>query len=305
MNNKDLLYIKIIAEEKSLSKAAKKLYLSQPSLSQVVKKLEDNLATALFKRTSTGLVLTPAGEKYYIFAVQTLKMYDEFLTEISYLDELKKGSINIGITNHLATSILPSVIPKFKSLYPDIELLIKEKNSIELEKSLLSGEIDFSIMHAPQAKNNLQIHYDPLSKDIFLLAMDKDNEVLNQAKMSSGPYPVLDIKCCKDQNFILMDKDQRIRQISDNIFAKASFAPNIIFTLKNFETAKRLAAQGLGITFIPQFYVSIYDSTFSPTYVQIEEQYDPYWITCIATVKDRFVSKADKIFISMVKELFY
>ncbi|OON92776.1 MAG: LysR family transcriptional regulator, partial [Candidatus Epulonipiscium fishelsonii] len=279
MNNKDLLYIKTIAEEKSLSKAAKKLYLSQPSLSQVVKKLEDNLATSLFKRTSTGLVLTPAGEKYYIFALQTLKMYDEFLTEISYLDELKKGNINIGITNHLAAAILPHILPKFKVLYPEMDIVIKEKNSIELEKALLSGEIDFSIMHAPQSKHSLQIYYEPLSKDPFLLAIDKDNEILNQAKMSSGPYPVLDIKLCKDQKFILMDKDQRIRQIADNIFAKVAFVPNIVLTLKNFETAKRLASQGLGIAFIPQSYVTIYGSEFTPAYVQIEEQYDPYWVT--------------------------
>ncbi len=300
MNPKELIYIKTIADERSLSKAAQKLYISQPSLSQAVKKIEETLSTPLFKRTSNGLLLTTAGEKYYSFATQTLKMYDDFLIEISYLNDLKKGQINIGITNHLGASLLPVVIPQFKALCPYINIAIIEKNSTSLEKSLLNGEIDFAIMHAPQTQNSMQLHYHSLGIDKFLLAMHPQNQLLSFAKeLPNNDYPILDINLCADAAFILLDKEQRIRQISDSILSKASFTPKIVLTLKNFETARRLCAQGIGVAFVPQLYTTIYKYDVPLEYVQIEEKYDPYWIMCIATVKNRFLSKADKAFLKL------
>ena len=91
MTSKELLYINTIAEEKSISKASRKLFISQPSLSQAVQRIEEHLGTILFKRTNTGLILTVAGEKYYKMANQILKIYDDFKTEINDINDMKTG----------------------------------------------------------------------------------------------------------------------------------------------------------------------------------------------------------------------
>ena len=139
MTYKELLYVKTIAEEKSISKASRKLYISQPSLSQAIQRIEESLGTILFKRTNTGLLLTLAGEKYYKMANQILKIYDDFRLEVNDINEMKTGKINIGITMHLSVYVLPIILPKFKEVCPFIDIFVFENNSTELEKLLLSG----------------------------------------------------------------------------------------------------------------------------------------------------------------------
>lgn len=83
MTTKELLYVKTVADEKNISRAAKKLFIAQPSLSQSIQRIEESVGTELFNRTSGGLTLTFAGERYYHMAVQVLKLYQDFEMEIS------------------------------------------------------------------------------------------------------------------------------------------------------------------------------------------------------------------------------
>ena len=101
MTTKELLYVKTVADEKNISKAAKKLFIAQPSLSQSIQRIEESVGTELFNRTSGGLTMTFAGERYYHMAVQVLKLYQDFEMEISDINNLKTGRIHLGTTNHL------------------------------------------------------------------------------------------------------------------------------------------------------------------------------------------------------------
>ncbi|MBC5997168.1 LysR family transcriptional regulator [Romboutsia ilealis] len=305
MTHKELLYVKTIAEEKSISKAAKKLYISQPSLSQAIQRIESSLGTVLFKRTSSGLLLTFAGEKYCKMAGQVLKMYEDFKLEVSDINDMRTGKINLGITTHLSVYVLPLVIPKFKEICPFIDIYVIEKNSTELEKSLLSGEIDFAIMHEPKSKKNVAIDYESLVNDPFLLAMSKDHPLAKHGKkVSNQEYPYIDLELFRNSDFVMLNKEQRIRHISDNILSLANIHPNIVLTVKNFEAAKRLASQGLGITFIPLQYSKLASQEFPPTYFMLDKKYEASWIMCIATLKNSFLSKADNIFLEIVRDKF-
>ena len=101
MTTKDLLYVKTVADEHNISKAAKKLFMAQPSLSQSIQRIEESIGMPLFHRTTTGLTLTFAGERYYHMAVQVLKMYEDFQLEISDINNLKTGHIHIDRINAL------------------------------------------------------------------------------------------------------------------------------------------------------------------------------------------------------------
>lgn len=302
MTHKELLYVKTIAEEKSISKASRKLYISQPSLSQAIHRIEESLGTPLFTRTNGGLLLTFAGERYYKLASKVLRMYEDFKIEISDINNMKTGRINIGITNHLGTYVLPLIIPKFKHICPFIDIYVIEKNSTELEKALLSGEVDFAIMHEPKKLNYAQIDYVPLIKDPFLLAMSLDNPLAEYGQHLPGyEYPKIDFNLITNEPFIMLNKEQRIRHITDMVFENANIEPNITLTVKNFETAKRLAANGVGLTFIPLQYSTISAQEFPPAYFFIDESYEAEWNMCIATMKNAFLSKADILFLDMIK----
>lgn len=306
MTGKELLYVKTVADEKSISRAARKLFIAQPSLSQSIQKIEDALGTPLFYRNPTGLTLTYAGECYYHMASEILKRYEDFELEISDINNLRTGKVHLGITTHLGTLALTRVLPRYQELCPNIELYIHEENSARLEQMLLASEIDFVIMHAPKGDTQTQIVYDILNRDPFVIAIAPDHPLVKKAVPTPGyPYPVLDIRLLKDERFLMLHKSQRIRQITDSVLDRAGIRqPRIALTLRNFETAQLLAARGMGVTLVPLLYSQIPAGECPPALLCIDEAYDACWDMCVATVKNSFLTKADQLFIRLVKESF-
>ncbi len=306
MTGKELLYVITVADEKSISKAARKLYMAQPSLSQSIQRIEDNLGTPLFSRSTKGLTLTFAGERYYSMASEILKRYEDFELEISDINNLKAGKIHVGITNHLGTLTLAKVLPRYKEICPYIKVFIHEETSTQLEQMLLASEVDFVIMHAPKVIPETQIQYDIMNRDPFVIAIAPEHRLVKKAVERPGyPYPVLDLKLLKDEPFLMLHKTQRIRQITDAVLNRAGIhQPKTAMTLRNFETAQLLAAQGLGITLVPLQYSQITSAEFRPQLLCIDDKYDANWDLCIATIKNGFLTKADQLFIRIVKEYF-
>lgn len=306
MTERELLYVKTIAEEQSISKAAQKLFLTQPSLSKCIQRIEASLGTKLFKRTSAGLILTFAGERYYQIATDIMKIYNDFEIEVSDINNLKKGRITIGFTTYLAVYLLPVVLPVFKQQCPNIEVIIVEKTSSELEKALGIGEIDFAIMHTSpfyEISNSLNVDFHPLFKDPFIL-VTKPNHILDRyaEEVEGLDYPLIDLALFAREPFIMVTRVQRIRQVSDIILQKANINPIIALTTKNYETARRLACAGIGVTFVPKQYLQLFTNTYEPAYYYIDEKYTPYWTLCVAVQKNAYISKASQLFIKMLSQ---
>ena len=173
MTTRELLYIKTIADEKSMTRAAQKLFVTQPSLSHCVMTLEQQLGTRLFTRTAGGLVLTYAGEKYYRMACEVLRVYAAFESEINEERALSQGRVTVGITNYLATAHLPRMLPAFHREHPGIEVRICEETTDQVERSLLSGRLDFAILHTGPddgLTGNPSLDFEALGRDPFLIA---------------------------------------------------------------------------------------------------------------------------------------
>lgn len=137
------------------------------------------------------------------------------------------------------------------------------------------------------------------------MAISKEHPLCeNYSLDENGNYPYIDLNLIKNEPFIMVNKQQRIRHISDNILNLANITPNIALTVKNYESAKRLATEGMGVTFIPLQYSKISPNGFCPAYFMIDEKYEANWIMCIATMENSFLSKADNLLIDIVREKF-
>lgn len=306
MTSRELLYVQTVADEKNISKAAKKLFMAQPSLSQSIQRIEEAVGTPLFIRSSSGLSLTFAGERYYRMASQILKIYEDFELEISDINNLKTGRIHLGTTNHLGTLVLPKVLPEFSKICPHVEVIVTEENSSSLEHLLLSGELDFAVIHASQNNLHPQLRYEEMTKDPFVVVLSPEHRLVKEAVKTDGyPYPVLDIRLLKDEDFLMLHPPQRIRQITDSILAQAGIIhPHIKLMLRNYETAQLLAAKGLGVTLLPSQYCQIPSPEYPGTLLGIDKHYDSSWNLCIAYPQNGFLSKADRLFIQMIKQAF-
>lgn len=306
MTSRELLYIKTIADEKSITRAAQKLYLTQPSLSHCVASIEKQLGTRLFTRTSSGLMLTYAGERYYRMACEVLRVYAAFESEITEESELLRGRITLGVTNYLACDLLPKVLPRFHKAHPGIELRIVEETTDELEKSLLSGRLDFAIMHTGAgdgASEDPGLAHEVLRRDPFLLAAPQDHPHADKAVPSAGGYPELDPAHLGGEPFLMVTRGQRIRHVADRVLSQAGVAPQIIFTSRNYETLRRLCTEGMGYTFVPSHYAGLLGGeSYQPAYYAIPEKYNAFWELSVVTLKDAYLSRAARAFLAEFKQ---
>ncbi|MDO4483499.1 MAG: LysR family transcriptional regulator [Clostridia bacterium] len=307
MTSRELLYIKTIADEKNITQAAKKLFVTQPSLSHCISGIEAQLGEKLFRRTSSGLVLTYAGEQYYRMACEVLRIYTDFETRIKDMGSLTHGRITFGITNYLSINLIPKVMPAFHSRYPGIELNMVEKTSAEMEDGLMKGELDFAIIQSGlggEISANPDICADVLSRDPFLLVAPWDTPYAAEDHPASGTLPVLDPKVLKNEPFLLGLPTQRIRQVSDCILRKAGIEPHVVLTSRNFETLRRLCAHGMGYTFLPRQYAGILGGNeHRCRYFALPEKYGAYWDLTISYVKDSYLSNAAQTFLDMLRDI--
>jgi len=304
MTTRELLYVKTVADTHNISKAAKKLFVAQPSLSQSLQRIEESIGTKIFVRGSDGLKLTYAGEKYYQMACKILKIYDDFESEISDMNDLKTGHISFGITNHLGAITLPLVMPQFKKECPGITLDIFEGLTEVQEEKLISGDLDFSIMHAPVdgSESNPSLNYEILARHPFVLALSRSNPLVRLAVPTEGyTYPVLDVKLLSDQPLLTLHKEQRIRHVTDSVLKKAGIHPEIRFISSNYMTLEKLAAQDIGFTLLPSDYVNVNKYDNPPAFLSIDKKYSAYWSLCITTLKGAFLSRADQRFLEIIR----
>ena len=305
MTSRELLYVKTIADEGSITRAAQKLFLTQPTLSHCVSTIEKQLGTRLFRRTSGGLALTYAGERYYRMACEVLRVYAAFESEISEESELLRGRIMMGVTNYLAADLLPRVLPRFHREHPGIELRIAEETTGELERSLLRGKLDFAIMHTGAgdgASEDPGLTHEVLSRAPFYIAAPPDTPYV-AAPRGDQPFPELDPARLDGEPFLMVNKGQRIRHVADRVLAQAGVTPQIVFESRNYETLRRLAAQGMGYAFVPRQYVGLLGGEdYRPQYFTIPETYAAYWELSVVTLKDAYLSRAARAFLRSFRE---
>ncbi len=304
MTERELFYMKAIAKEKSISRAAAKLFVSQPSLSQYVARVENALGEKIFIRTGNGLSLTYAGEKYIQTATSILNIYSDFKNEISGMSQLKSGRMTIGITYFLSMLILSDILSAFQQAYPAIEIFVVEKSTNELERLLAAGEIDFAIMHIhKKLPVNAEIQeYCRLLEDPFVAVMS-GQDPLAKAFPGGDNMPVIRLGQLKDSRFIMVHKDQRIRQISDFILASADFSPQIALTTRNCETARQLSVRGVGVSLLPFSYVNHFSDNHDAAICRLDNA-DAYWIRSVMTQKNGYLSAASQEFIAMLRKAF-
>ena len=146
MDFRELTYITAVADAASVTEAARRLYISQPSLSYIIAKVEEDLGVKLFDRKTNPLSLTYAGEKYVQTARDILRMRDNMRREMNDIGHGAKGRINIGIPNERAGYMLPKAIPVFYRKYPGVEIRLEESQSEEIIRNLMIDKIGFCIL---------------------------------------------------------------------------------------------------------------------------------------------------------------
>lgn len=304
MGNKDIFYFIAVAEERSFSNAAKRLNISQPSLSQYIKNMEDILGVNLFDRSVSPLKMTYAGERYFEHAKHICNIHRVLENEIHNFRDLKSGLINLGIPFTRSELILPLVLPLFYKKYPGIIVKIFESRSIYLEELLIKGDIDIAIMSMPFKYTNMQ-YEKLLSEEIVLISSDDDSIDLSQFVIQDkkdSVYPCIDVSRLGNQKFVLLKRHQRLRHISDMVFKENSINPEIILEVGNIFTAINLVEHGLGLTVTADTFLNLRKNESKVNMFSISGEFSK-WNLAVAYRDVKNISFASKAFIETLFEV--
>ena len=228
MNFKHINYVLTVLTEGSITAASKKLFVSQPALSQTIKLIEQDLGAPIFDRSTDPISLTHAGQRYVEAAQAILDIDRNLHAEIAETKKEVHGRMRVGISSQRGIQLLPLIIPEFIKRYPYVKIELLEYGSDTLERLTAEGQCDLGLITTAVKPNRLNYVEDG--------------------------QPI-DIKDAMGEKFVCMTESHSVRTIQDRLFERCNFKPNVILETDNMEAAKHVAARANAVMLIPHVYV--------------------------------------------------
>ena len=252
MNLKQAQYVKTIAECGSITAAAKKLFVSQPSLSQMLRQLEQETGLPIFDRSTAPLRLTYAGEKYLHAAERILAANAELESQLREIRQENSGRLRLGISITRAMQVIPLVLPIFQHQYPNVSIELTERGSANLEEILRMGNIDLAL--AALESTSLSLAYELIEQETIGILAGRDSTVAKQFR--SGTH--LPLEAVQYENFVCLTKGHSSRIIHDKLFRRLGMAPKVILETDALEVGRRVALEAGCCMILPSIYIDEY-----------------------------------------------
>ena len=255
-------YVYAVSEEKSFSRAAQKLYISQPALSTAIKKVEKKIGRPIFDRSTNPISLTPSGE-IYIEAIEKLfSLEQNTLNQMNNLNGLLAGKLAVGGTNFFTSFVLPELLGRFSRKYPQIQIELSEGTTIQVTSRLLSEEIDLMIDNSELDDTNYQKFY--FCPERIILAVPESFPIngmltgyqLTQRDIREGKHelpetPELPLGRLGSTPLILLKEENSISKRVRRMCSLADFDPHILLKPDSAVSAFNMACTGVGAAFVP------------------------------------------------------
>ncbi|KJY47752.1 LysR family transcriptional regulator, partial [Streptomyces sp. NRRL S-444] len=248
MQFQQLLYFVAVAETRHFTRAAERVHVAQPSLSQQIKALERELGAELFSRARGNIALTDAGEALLPLARRILADADTARLEVQELAQLRRGRVRLGATPSVCTGLLPHVLRAFHTAHPGIELLIEESGSLDLVRELARGALDLALIALPLPPSA------PALTTVELLT--EDLVVVSSAELPppAGGDP-LTVSALRDEPMVMFRHGYDLRDLTVAACRAEGFEP--VFTVEGGEMDAILGfvRAGLGLAVVPAMVV--------------------------------------------------
>lgn len=309
MNFLNLEYFLVAAEELNFTKAAKRLYISQQSLSNHIAKLENYFGLQLFDRTPP-MTLTPAGLSLVKHARMLLETKTETELELQDIKGFRSGNLSVGVTHARGTVILPMVLPSFHRAFPQVKLRLLEGTSQQLDDALLEGKVDITIGFKPT--NAFNVASEVLLEETSVLVVP--NQILDMYLPDKSrdvgrlnTIPALEV--FRNCPFVTINSSTWAGALFERYCRKMSITPQIVVETVNIATLVALCFEGMGAIMCPQIFlhklhiqldpeklqqVSIFPLDLEPEHHAIALNY----------LKNKYLSQSSREFIRMTKEIF-
>ncbi len=303
MNTRQLQYVIKVAEERSFSAAAKKLYIAQPSLSQFISKLEKEIGYELFDRTAAPLRLTAEGEVYVETAREILNLEWSMEKRLRDMNQDQFGKLSVGISPYNGS--MPLVLKRFFSIFPHYKVEIYDVSGTEERLTMLErGKLDMCVQ-AVYTELDRKFVVEEIGTDDLLLVVPSVfpiNENVPVFEREGSPYPEVDLRMFRDLPFVAVDDNMRLGKTVNSIFAAAGIQPNIKATCHKSEDCLAMVAEGIGVTIVQHSLIKYSVNDPRVRNYTIGQDHTKNKVA-IVYARNRYLSKAARGFINVLKSL--
>jgi LysR family transcriptional regulator, hydrogen peroxide-inducible genes activator len=247
VNLRSLEYLVALADHGNFRLAAEACFVSQPTLSAQIQKLERELGVQLIERSSRGATVTVAGEPVVERARAVLREVDEMRAVARLHHDPEAGQLRLGVFPTLGPYLLPHVVPTVRERFPRMQLLLVEEKSADLERQLRAGDLDLALLATGIDTSGL--HEELLFDEDFLLATP-----IGHPLARSGQH--VETLALAGEQLLLLDEGHCLRDQALSVCALAGADERSGFRATSLETLRQMVLSGTGITLLPRLAVS-------------------------------------------------
>lgn len=287
MDIRQLTYFLEVAKQKSMTKAADTLHVSQPALSKTLKGLEVELGMTLIVRSNKSSEVTDAGLVVMDYAKKVTALLDEMSTTLSDMTHLKRGMIHIGLPPIIGSLFFPKVLAEFHLAHPNIKIKITEYGAAKVTKSVAEGEIEIGVAVLPIDEEDFNLY--PIVQEEMKLVIHHKHPLASKKKVH--------LKELKNEEIIFYSEEFALHQIMWKQFINEGFEPKILFKSSQWDFMSEMVAANLGITILPE---SICNRIDNENVRIIDLIPSTPWHLAVITKKEKYVSFAAQTFIDFV-----
>ncbi|MBD9535382.1 LysR family transcriptional regulator [Stenotrophomonas sp. ATCM1_4] len=245
MNLRDLKYLVALAEHKHFGRAAAACFVSQPTLSTQIKKLEEELGVPLVERAPRKVMLTPAGREAAMRARGIVAEVEQMKEAARRSRDPEAGTVRLGIFPTLGPYLLPHVVPAIRQRFPQLEMLLVEEKSDVLMAQLRNGQLDAALLALPV--NDEQLHTEFLFEEPFVLAAPEGHPL--------AAHDTLRLDDLSDQRLLLLQDGHCLRDQALDVCHLAGALEKSEFQATSLETLRQMVAANVGVTLLPMLAV--------------------------------------------------
>ncbi len=292
MDIRQLGYFLEVAKHASFSNASKAIHLSQPTLSKMIKSLEEELNVVLFNRSTRSVELTEAGKAVQLHAQAVMQAMENLQSAVADLTELKAGSFSLGLPPVIGASFFPKVITEFRHLYPQITIKLVEEGGKRIEQMLLEGSLDLAVVVLPVDEQLFEIV--PIVNRHLKLVVPAEHQLARKKKVK-----LLDLS---GEDFILFRQEFSLHDRVKEACIREGFKPQVAYESSQWDFIYELVCASQGISFLPETICAKLDTRKVRVIHSVEPGID--WNLAVIWKKDSYLSHAAKGWIEYAEKVF-
>lgn len=286
-----LRYFVAVARTGSFTRAAALHHVAQPSLSQQIRRLEEELGTPLFDRTGGKVRLTPVGSALLPRAERILAAVQAAVQEVREFIGLERGRVVVGTTPISGSHLLPPVLVHFHRQYPGVMVTLREESTAALLDLTLRGEVDVSLVTHPVRDPELETV--PLITEDLLLAVPPGHRLAATGQV--------ELAAVAGEPFILLKEGMGFRNVVLQACAAAGFTPEPVFESSHIDTVQSLVAAGMGVTLVPRM-TMVRDRTPAPVFLELAPPRHTRTLV-LAWRRGQYLSQATRAFVETARQI--